>query len=362
MAEARIHSNPAWDRVSVASQDIGRKVMRNAMDTSMEPRRTAFRPVSRAGLIVNPSSGKNSGKGLALADRIRHDPSITVRILERFDQITGFIDDMARDDVSDLFISSGDGTIQEILTQIAERKPFRLFPRLSLLPHGTTNLTAADLGLRHRSITAQAEFIRDVRLNTMRDRPTIRCANPRDGRPRHGMFVGTGAVAAATQFCQEAFNSKGVKGNWATFATLASAVSKTAFSKPDPTDHTRLDRPFDIAIDADGQRYADGQQLLQMSTTLDTLILNTKPFWGGKTGPIRTTVFPYPVPSVFRWLLPMMYGAETRKAPEGAMSFCSEKLQITSSSMFVIDGEFFAPPADEPLELQTGPVFTYLCG
>ena len=63
----------------------------------------------------------------------------------------------------------------------------------------------------------------------LRASPTIRCANPGDGRPRHGMFVGTGAVAAGTQFCQQAFNAKGVKGNWATFATLASAVSKTVF-------------------------------------------------------------------------------------------------------------------------------------
>jgi hypothetical protein len=28
--------------------------------------------------------------------------------------------------------------------------------------------------------------------------------------------------------------------------------------------------------------------------------------------------------------------------------------------MFVIDGEFFPPPKDEPLRLETGPEFTFI--
>jgi diacylglycerol kinase (ATP) len=319
------------------------------------------KPVTRVGIIVNPNSGKASGKGLALAEKLRGAP-VTVRVLERFEQLGIFIDDMARDGVSDLFISSGDGTIQEILTHIAERTPFTQAPRLSLLPHGTTNLTAADLGLRHRSVDAQAAFMRSLAPSDLRPRPTIRCANPGDGKIRHGMFVGTGAVALGTLYCQQKFNAKGVKGQWATFGTLASAVSKAMFTAPDPADHTRLDRPYDITVEADGKRYSEGQQLMQMSTTLEKLVLNTRPFWGEKTGSIRTSIFPYPLPSVVRWLLPALYGGEDRKPPPRSTSFCSEQLAVTSKVIFVIDGEFFDPPADEPLRLETGPVFTYICG
>jgi diacylglycerol kinase (ATP) len=318
--------------------------------------------VRRAGLIVNPRSGKGNGKGLALAESLRRDTSVTTRVLENFGQIGSFVEDMARAGVSDLFISSGDGTIQEILTHIAERKLFSEMPRLGLLPHGTTNLTAADLGLNYRSIAAQAGFMRSLVANDLRLRPTIRCANPGDGKVRHGMFVGTGAVAMATLFCQQAFNAKGVKGQWATFGTLASAVARTVFSAPDPADETRLDRPYDITVDADGRRMAKGPLLLQMSTTLEKLVLNTRPFWGGKTGPIRTSLFPYPVPSVLRWLLPVMYGGENRTPPPRSSSFCSRHLAVSSKVMFVIDGEFFDPPADEPLRLETGPVFTFICG
>ena len=48
--------------------------------------------------------------------------------------------------------------------------------------------------------------------------------------------------------------------------------------------------------------------------------------------------------------------------PEGAVSFSSARLEITCPVSFVIDGEFFDPPEGEPLQVETGPVFTYLRG
>lgn len=318
--------------------------------------------MNKAGLIVNPRSGKSSGKGLALANMLMHDINVPVKILERFEQLDSHINDLAGAGVTDLFISSGDGTIQAIQTILAERQPFAQLPRLSLLPHGTTNMTAADLGFRHTSIAGQAEFIRRLNVSGLRARPTLRCANPRDGRPRHGMFLGTGAVSMATLFTQQAFNSKGIKGNWAVFATLAGAVAKALFSAPNPDDENRFDRPYPMAISADGKALVEGAQLLMLATTLEKLILNAKPFWGGKTGPIRTTVLPYPLPSIPRWLIPAMYGSETRKAPPGAASFCAKELSVSTPITFVIDGEFFEPPEHEPLRVESGPVFTYVCG
>lgn len=317
--------------------------------------------MTRAGLIVNPRSGKSSGKGLALARMLQGNPNVSIKIIERFEMIDSLIDELAAEGVSDLFISSGDGTIQAIQTILAERRPFATLPRLALLPHGTTNMTAADLGFRHRAIPAQADFIRELKHTDLQARPTVRCVNPRDGTPRHGMFVGCGAVADATRFTQIAFNAKGVKGGYGVFATLTGSVIRSLFTKPDPNDTTRFDRPYPIRIEAEGRVYTDGNQLLMLATTLDKLVLNTRPYWGGKTGPMRVTSFPYPIPSIPRWLLPMMYGGEDRKFPKGAVSFCTESLEVTTPVTFVIDGEFFEPPQNAPLRLETGPVFTYVC-
>ena len=319
-------------------------------------------PPRRAGLIVNPRSGKGSGKGQALAERLKGDSGISLHVIEHFEHLDDVIDEMAREQVTDLFISSGDGTIQEILTRIAERQPFARQPRIGLLPHGTTNLSANDLGFVSRSLDAQAHFLQSLEARTLATRNTIRCANPGDGKVRHGMFVATGAMAVATLYCQRAFNEQGVKGQWAVAKTLLTAVRKYLFSAADAGDEARFDRPYAIEVDAHGRRYAGGTQLLQMSTTLDTLLLKCHPFWGGKTAPIRTTVIPYPVPAVMRWMLPVMYGGESHASPPGSVSFCSEELSVSSDVMFVIDGEFFPPPVGEPLRLETGPLFTFVRG
>jgi len=316
----------------------------------------------RAGLLVNPSSGRGSGKGLALAETLAGDPCVMVRVIEDFARLPEHLREFAGAGVSDIFISSGDGTVQAIQTELVEAAAFPALPRLSLLPHGTTNMTAADLGFRHRQVQAQADFIRGGEARDLRQRHTLRAVNPRDGRPRHGMFLGTGAVAEATLFCQRAFNDKGVKGSWATFATLAAAVGKSLFTRPDPHDLTRFDRPFPITVEAAGAAPVTGDHLFFLATTLDKLILGTRPFWGGKSEAIRSTVIPYPVPSILRWLVPMMYGGENRRSPKGAVSFSARAISVRSPVIFVIDGEFFEPPEHEPLRIEAGPLFTYIRG
>jgi hypothetical protein len=316
----------------------------------------------KAGLIVNPRSGKSSGKGLALGDKLRAMAAVPMVVLDRFEALPGELERFATLGVTDLFISSGDGTIQAIQTDLAERRPFAVLPRLILLPHGTTNMTAADLGFRNRSLDAQARFITTLPAAEMVHRPSLRAANPRDGRPRHGMFLGTGAVTEASLYCQRVFNARGVKGDWATFGTLAGAVARTVLSRPNPDDPTRFDRPFDLSLAADGRMITAGTQLLVLATTLEKLILGARPFWGGGTGPIRATALPYPVPNLLRWLLPMMYGGEDRKVPGGAASIRAAVLDIRSPVDFILDGEVFAGPDTGALRIETGPTFAFVRG
>ena len=237
-----------------------------------------------------------------------------VVVLQSFTDIEPALARFAANNITDLFISSGDGTIQFIQTWLAESGQCKSLPRLYLLPHGTTNMTAADLGFRQKSIAAQAAFIANPTPTKLRARHTVKVANPKGRGPLHGMFFGTGAVAEATRYCQVAFNDKGVGGNLATFATLATVLGKSLFLAPNPTDPNRFDRPYPISLRIDGQLQSNGPQLMMLATTLDKLILGTRPFWGGATAPLRTTTMPYPVPSIPRWIVPTLFGSENRKS------------------------------------------------
>ena len=319
--------------------------------------------LSIAGVIINPRSGRGRGKGLALAQAL----SVTekdaphLQVLNTFAELEPALQRFASSGVTDLFISSGDGTVQAIQTWLAESKAFKTLPRLCLLPHGTTNMTAADLGFRRNNIAEQVRFIRDPQVNQTRARHTLRIVNPKGSGPLHAMFFGTGAASEATRYCQTAFNDKGVGGNMATFATLATVISKSLFRAPNANDPHRFDKPYNISLHTDAAPVCNGNQLLMLATTLEKLILGAKPFWGGNNAAIRTTVFPYPIPSIPRWIIPALYGSEQRNGPPGAISRACHTCAVTSTTSFVIDGEFHEFPDTGALHIETGPLFEYIC-
>ncbi len=316
-----------------------------------------------AALIVNPKSRRGGGRGLALAEALKSRNGAPVVVLDQFDGLPEKLRALASQGVDTLFISSGDGTIHAIQTELAERNPFPALPRLALLPHGTTNLTAGDLGFRGSSTDRLVSLIvADPALpeTALARRPTMRIANPRDKRVRHGMFLGAGAIARASNFCQGKLHAAGLRGEWANFAALAFGVAEAAFKRGNESEP--ISKPDPMRAEVDGRPFVVGDELLLLATTLDRLILGSRPFWGGKSAPIRITTVGYPPPSVPRWLLTLLYGGEERKVPASCASVSGKSLTVETAAPFLLDGEFFDAPLHEPLRIETGPEFTYIRG
>jgi diacylglycerol kinase (ATP) len=314
------------------------------------------------GVIINPHSGRGRGKGMKLLRQLQANPASHVHLmpLEDFAGLVPGLQRFAGLGVRNLFISSGDGTIQAIQTFLAESDAFKELPRLCLLPHGTTNMTAADLGFRRKNLAEQALFIANVTPRETKRRHTIRIVNPKGHGPLHGMFFGTGALSEATRYCQVAFNDKGIGGNLASLATLASVLAKSLFRAPNRNDPNRFDRPHNITVKADAETLCSGEQLLMLATTLDKLILGTRPFWSGATAPLRVTTMPYPVPSIVRWLVPTLYGGENRTGAPGSVSRAVQSCSVLCNTPFVLDGEFYEPQEGIPLQLEAGPSLEYI--
>lgn len=316
------------------------------------------------GLIINPRSGGKSGKGEQLRRMLGSRSSIETAVLEDFSELPAMLRHMAQKGVDVLSISSGDGTIHAIQTELAESRPFRRLPKLMLLPHGTANMSAAAVGL-NRPIPEIAFLLQDrekIDALPLIARPTLRVVNPADGKPRHGMFLGTGAVYAATAYCQEVVHSAGITGNAAIIATLLRSLFDGLFGHATAHPPAAIARSYELRVIADGLEKFSPAGLLFLATTLDKLVLGSRPFWGGKTGPIRATGIHYPVSHVLRWVWPALYGSENRRMPDGAVSFCAKTLDIWGPTPYVMDGEFFDPPPNSPLSIETGPDFAYIRG
>ena len=316
--------------------------------------------MAKAGVIINLAAGRNNGKGERLAKALAARHIDNVKILNRFADLHPALAALGDANVDIIFISSGDGTIQAIVTALAETKLFAKMPRLCILQHGTTNLTAIDIGFKKRSITAQANFIASPNATKVIKRHTLKIINPNNEAPRHGFSFGAGASARATRLTQTDFNDKGRKGQLAAFSVLLGAIFTSVFSKPDPQDKSRLNRPTLIHAAVDGKPLCDDEQLMFLATTLEKQFFNARPFWGGKHGPIRVSAFAYPVFNLLRWLLPIMYGSENRAMPKGAVSLSGDSFTITCAEPYVMDGEFFHGPIDGPLRVETGPKLEFI--
>ena len=224
------------------------------------------------------------------------------------------------------------------------------------------NLSADDIGFSAKNIGRQAEFIKTVPPATIELRHSLHVLNPKTGGPRHGLTIGAGAAANATRHAQNAFNNKGVRGAYATFATIVSGFGKAALKPATPGQKARIDCPCAMRFETSGKILADGLQVFFIATTLNRLFFNARPFWGRQSGPIRASSFAYPVANVWRWGLPMMYGSETRRPPPGATSFSGTEFSITCAEPYVMDGEFFEGQENQPLRVVLGPAFTFIIG
>ncbi len=312
-------------------------------------------------LIINPRSSAAGKRGLSLADEVSKRSNVILEVIEDFGSLPDILASLAARNVSTLFISSGDGTVQAIQTLLAENEIFERLPTLALLPHGTTNMTASTLGCHVKKRRDIADLAEDLNAAanpaSLKTRHTVRIVNPAGRGPLHGMFVGSGSIRGAVEFTQSAMNKNNIRGELAPLVTLVTLIGRYLFSRRE----TGIVRSFPMNVQADDETMADGRLMLFIASTLEKLILRCHPYWAPETSELKALTIGYPPPNVLRNVLPLMYGVPNRNLPESCQSRAAQTLEVSGTTPYVVDGEFFDAPADEPLKLELGTKFTYLC-
>ncbi len=317
------------------------------------------------GLIINPLAGtyRSSRRVRKSLDKLSQ--LTKTEYLDDFNALPQLLSRLADQKCDHLAISGGDGTIQAILTQLAETSPFEVQPTLVLLPHGTTNMTAKDASIgslrkadKLISAIADRNFTK-LSQNTV-TRHTIRIDNPGSGTPLHGMYFGWGAVHRAVLKCQKDVHAMGFKGDLGPALTLLGSWLSHLFGRSSD-DRDRIVQGHQLSLVADGETRANGKHLLLSVTTLERLIANCRPFWNQTEDTLKTTLIAYPVQRPLGMLIPSLYGDKHRKISEtGYDSFSARKLSFETITACILDGEIVTPPEDQPLQLSLGPQFRFL--
>lgn len=296
----------------------------------------------KIGVLGNPQSRRNR-KLLPAIETLsaRHDNVIYTR-LDRFDELEAALRGFAEAGVELVVISGGDGTISATLTQLFEHAVFAERPRLAILPGGTSNTIAGDVGLRGRPLDALARCLR-VFSNAPEsceviERSLLRVDYDREKPAVCGMFFGTAAVCDAIVLRRRLFPQKWLPDPIAAAMTLAVVLGTAALGRPGVLSGQA------IGINLDDVSIAERQYTIVIATTLERILLGGDPFWGTGPGAIKFTRIGSPPRGVVRHAYRLLYGRDRERLPPATYaSATADRITLTMDCPFNLDGEFYVP-------------------
>ena len=135
------------------------------------------RPI-RVAAINNPLSGSNRRRGLAPILELLDSAGVPHREADRFEELAAISADFVAAGTELLIVNGGDGTMQAVLTGLLGSPEASGSPLIAVLPGGTTNTTARNVGYGAGGQQAVASLLAeaaDGRLEgRMEARPAVR--------------------------------------------------------------------------------------------------------------------------------------------------------------------------------------------
>lgn len=307
--------------------------------------------MSRIGLISNPNSQQNR-RGLSMIEGAAKSAGFEHRVLGDMADLLPALTDLAADDIELLVVNGGDGTLQAVLTALLEDRPFDDLPLLAVLPRGLTNMSASDVGLRgkpNQALSRLADLWRGQNLTQgIATRNVLRLENIPNSPVQRGMFFGAGGISRAIEYCRAKVHPWRIEADWAAGLTLMGVIASWMLRGG----RSDVVNGQTIGVSLDNAQETSEELLLALATTLDMLVMKSRPFWHQKGEPLRYTAVCYPPEHLLRSARKVLYGGNERDLP--ARSYTSRgahSIQLRFDGRFTLDGQMFDATADEPLVL-----------
>ncbi len=297
----------------------------------------------RIGILHNPLSGRNKRHPSLFQSLLAQHPEVPLAEVHTPADILKALNTFSDHQVNCLLIIGGDGTIQATMGGLFNHQSFNILPQLAIMPAGTANLMAGDVGLGNYSTNTLGRFLAEAQSSTPRiireKRAILRVRFSEDGEPLHGMFFGAGAIYHGTQMGLQTKQSIGRLGEWGAGLILIKFLLALA------TGSRKGLRPIPVGIMAGNSTYPEKDYLVILVTTLNRLFLGMKPFWGKGPGPLHFTSLQVPYRYLWR-VLPAAIRGQFHKLATRDHGYLSENLseiQFRLNSGFVLDGEVYSP-------------------
>lgn len=310
--------------------------------------------MTKIGVLSNPLS-RNNLKHLGELQKFfgEHQDVLHLQLTD-FNSLPSVLRDFAEQAVDILVINGGDGTVSAVLTELFEHRAFPEPPLLAVLPGGTSNTIAKDVGLRGDPLRALDRLFVEVAggsyVNSVVARGLIRVHYDATKPAVVGMFFGTAAICDAIALRRRIFPQQWLPDAIAGALTLIFVLAHIIAGHGG-----RVLSSQPIGIDVDERKHAVSRYSLVMVTTLRRVFLGSSPFWGGGERALKITSVRSPMTGLARHAYRLLYGRDKHKLPSATyQSENGDRLELRMACSFNLDGEFFQPSTDSSVTL-TGP-------
>jgi hypothetical protein len=316
----------------------------------------------RLGVLLNRFGGRDRRalRGLRAALGEAGD-RVVVRESESARRCGDALDALLGEGVVAIAVAGGDGTLHHAITWLLNRAPGARLPPLAILPTGTTNVAAHDIGTSMspaRELSALLERIRRDRLPSgLVPRHTMAVRVGDGATPRHSLMGGAAGIYQGTVLIRRQLRRWGARGALGPLAGMARMIGPLLIGR-NPI------QPVAAAIGADGTPLPPARYLAILLSTLHSLSPGVTPFWGSGPGALRLTLVREEPRRFARAIWPALRGRPDAVATpdNGYISLNAGALEIRMNGGFVLDGEILELREDQPLSVTAGPELLFLRG
>jgi diacylglycerol kinase (ATP) len=298
-------------------------------------------PAARIGLISNAGSGHNRDQFSEIKELLDSCDNVYHLETSCVEDIPEALRRFSERDIEILAINGGDGTVSAILGCAMENRIFPRLPSVVLLPGGTANMNAGDIGSNGKLLPAVQRFCTWAKSGAEGNRGhTQRCLMRvqlgTETKPHYGMFLGMGAVIQGTEYAHENIHSRGLRDD----ISVAVGTARTVWGlfRGDP----RFSHPLPVQVCLDHASSPDHHNaLILVVSSLQRLALGMKPFWGSGPGPLRLTLIEENSYKFLRTFVSIVRGRPNRHATEenGYFSYNAGHISLGMTGSLNLDGE-----------------------
>jgi diacylglycerol kinase (ATP) len=306
------------------------------------------------GILVNPLSGRIRKYKEAVKRELEKIPRAVYREVANTIEINACIDAFMEADIDLLAIVGGDGTVQGVLNYLFTIKPATGWPVLTVVPGGTTNMSALDLGAQgkpEQMLQKLRDSLTEPALQALVRRHVL-CIE-QGAEKVHGMFFGVGLIARAVIFSQGKIKKLGVTGEIYSGIIMAGYLAGALMGRR----HGAW-APVQMSIIRKNIELQRGSYAFLFASTLDRLLFGMRPYWGKEQEPLHVTFVRQQRKRPLRSIIQLLSGrGHHLKEQDGYHSCNTEMLELLIDDDYIVDGESFHAAQGKPLRVTTtGPV------